>query len=445
MRRLALTIIILLLLPLAGQSQVSIRIFARTRPATIIFTAENGGYLLRNGAAAEEVRTPGSGEGNTAGEFRNAGAGAGAQSAADVRLNPGEVVIITRYDNRVIYRTLSGTQGAADSLIFSPLSGDALFRVRAPGNPEPEKVLNGKLTVKPFPGSLLVLNYTTVEDCLPGVVRAEAGKLGPSHYFRAQAVVARTYIYRNIDRHALDGYNLCDDIHCQVYPGVVTDTVIVNACRSTAGKVLTDRDSLLIEAAFHGNCGGETASSADVWLAGYPYLISVKDPWCSYSASSTWRKSISRTEWNSFLISRGITPGTEGSLYSGTPAERSPGLPAGQSPGQSAGASKNQSAGASASPPPAGGRTAYRRVQGKTISSEEIRLHFGLRSAYFTIASAADSIILNGRGYGHGVGLCQDGAKHMAEKKTSYESIIGFYYPGTVIREIKNARKPPRP
>ncbi|MCU0458028.1 MAG: SpoIID/LytB domain-containing protein [Bacteroidales bacterium] len=387
MRRLAITIIFLLLLPLAGRSQISIRIFARTRPATIIFTAGQGGFLLRDGAAA------------------------------DLRLIPGEVVIITRYDKRVIYRTLSGTFGAADSLTFSPASADALFRVRAPGNPEPEKLLNGMLRVKPFPGSLLVLNYTTVEECLPGVVRAEAGKFGPSHYFRAQAVVARTYIYRNMERHALDGYNLCDDIHCQVYPGVVTDTVIVNACRLTAGKVLTDRDSLLIEAAFHGNCGGETASSADVWLAGYPYLVSVKDPWCSYSASSTWRKSISRAEWNSFLVSKGITPGTEGSMYSG------------RSPGQ----------------PPEGGRIANRIVQGKTITSEEIRLRFDLRSSYIAMAPAADSIIISGRGYGHGVGLCQDGAKHMAEKKTSYDRIIGFYYPGTIITDIKNARRPPRP
>lgn len=419
MRRLALTIILLLLLPLAGRAQISIRIFARTRPASIIFTASQGGYMLRDGAAA------------------------------DVRLNQGEVVIISRHENRAIYRTLSGTYGAADSLTFSPVSAGALFRVRAPGNPEPEKTLNGMLRVKPFPGSLLVLNFATVEECLPGVVRAEAGKLGPSHYFRAQAVVARTYIYRNIDRHALDGYNLCDDIHCQVYPGVVTDTVIVNACRLTAGKVLADRDSILIEAAFHGNCGGETASSADVWLAGYPYLISVKDPWCSYSASSTWRKGIPRTEWNSFLLLKGITPGTEGSLYSARPA----GGPGGQSAGSPAAGSGNRptgslAAGPAGSPqgaPPGGGRIAYRTVQGKTISSEDIRLRFGLRSAWFTITAEADSIILNGRGYGHGVGLCQDGAKHMAEKKNTFETIIGFYYPGTIITNIKNARRPPRP
>ncbi|MRR23923.1 hypothetical protein EG830_13190, partial [bacterium] len=215
MNKRALAIIFFVLLPLAGFSQISIRIFARSKPASVIFTPESGVFLLRDGAAA------------------------------DVRLTGGDAVAVTSFEDRIIYRTLSGIFGAADSVAFTPASPGAVFRLRAPGNAEPEKLLNGKLTVRPFPGSLQMLNFTTVEESLPGVVRAEAGKLGPSDYFRAQAVVARTYFYRNMERHSLDGYNFCDDIHCQVYPGVVKDSVIVNACRSTAGKVLADRDSLL--------------------------------------------------------------------------------------------------------------------------------------------------------------------------------------------------------
>lgn len=383
MTKRTLAVILFILLPMVSFSQISIRIFARSKPSSLIFTSVSGTFSLYDGAAGE------------------------------VLLNRGETVAVSRYGEKVIYSTLSGIKGATDSLAFTPVSSGAYFTVRAPGNSEPEKTLSGKLTVTSFPGSLLVLNLTTPEDCLPGVVRAEAGKYGPPDYYMAQAVVARTYIFRNIYRHALDGYNLCDDIHCQVYPGVVTDSVIVNACRSTAGQVLTDRDSIMIEAAFHGNCGGETASSADVWLAGYPYLVSVKDPWCSYSASSTWKRSIARSEWNSYLKSKGVTPGREGTVFSAATPE--------------------------------GNRITSRTVQGKTLWSEEMRLRFGLRSAYFTIASANDSIVFTGRGYGHGVGLCQDGAKHMAEKKMSYRRIIGFYYPGTIITNVKNARMPVRP
>jgi stage II sporulation protein D len=383
MKRKTLLIIFLMLASLTGYPQISIRIFARTRPSSVFFTVNSGDYLVKDGAAGE------------------------------LRLKQGDIVALTMFNNRIVYRTLSGTMGAADSLSVTPVNAGCLFTLRAPGNDEPRKTLEGSLKIKPFPGSLQILNITTVENSLPGVVRAEAGKLGPSHYFRAQAVVARTYSYRNINRHELDGYNLCDDIHCQVYPGVVTDSVIVNACRSTAGRVLTDRDSILIEAAFHGNCGGETASSADVWLAGYPYLVSVKDPWCSYSASYTWKKNISRADWSSFLRSKGITPGQEGSLW---PAV-------------------SQSA----------GRVPSRTIQGRNVTAEEIRLRFALRSSWFTMTPAVDSITVSGRGYGHGVGLCQDGAKHMAEKKQTYDRITGFYYPGTLIMDIKNARMPVRP
>lgn len=387
MKRGALLIILCLFPALAGFSQISIRIFARTRPSAVFFTTDRGSHILSDGSAGE------------------------------LRLNPGDIVAVSMLGGKIIYRTLSGTRGAADSLKFIPSADGALFTLRAPGREEPQKILGGTLKIKHFPGSLQILNITTAENCLPGVVRAEAGKFGPTEYFKAQAVVARTYIYRNIDRHELDGYNMCDDIHCQVYPGVVTDSVIVNACRTTAGKVLTNRDSLLIEAAFHGNCGGETASSADVWLAGYPYLVSVKDPWCSYSASYAWEKSLPREEWNSFLRSKGITPGGEGALY------------VGQETGPDAGR----------------GRIIRRTAQGKTFTSEEMRIRFGLRSAYFTLKPAGDSIRISGKGYGHGVGLCQDGAKHMAEKKWTFERITAFYYPGTLVVDIKNAKKPVRP
>ncbi len=86
-----------------------------------------------------------------------------------------------------------------------------------------------------------------------------------------------------------------------------------------------------------------------------------------------------------------------------------------------------------------------RSVAGRHLTSEEIRLRFGLRSAFFTLTAATDSILVSGRGYGHGVGLCQDGARNMAEKKVTYDKIIGFYYPGTTITDIKNTRMPVRP
>ena len=379
----AIVTILVFLVTLAARGEVTIRIFARTRPVTIVFTPYRGEYRLEDGRSDEII------------------------------VGQGETVVVTRFDNRVIYRTLTGASGVTDTLYFRPVSGDGLFTMRAPGRDETVKILDGSLQVSSFPGSLMVLNITLLESYLPGVVRAEAGKYGPDEYFRAQAVVARTYAYRNIDRHELDGFNMCDDTHCQVYPGIISDSVIIEACRATAGKVIVDRDSMLIVSAFHGNCGGMTASSADVWVADYPYLTSISDPRCGYSASSTWRKSLPMSEWYNFLRSKGVMPGEETALYS------APGnLPV---------------------------RIGRITVAGRHITGEEMRQRLGLRSAYFSIKTDGDSLILNGRGYGHGVGMCQDGAKAMAAKKITYDKITGFYFPGTFITDIKNAHRPVRP
>ncbi len=379
----ALALIVLLLLPLTSVGQVSIRIFARTRPVTIVFTPLQGEFLLKDG------RTK------------------------DLKIKVNETVAVTRSDDKIIYRTLSGVSAVTNSVIIEPLSEGALFSLRASGGGEQLKTLDGSLKVKSYPGSLQVLNITSVENYLPGVVEAEAGKSGPEEYFRAQAVVARTYAYRNIDRHELDGYNLCDDTHCQVYPGVISDSLITGACRSTSGKVIIDRDSMLIVSAFHANCGGVTASSSEVWVAKYPYLTSIKDPWCGYSRSSTWKAAIPLGEWNDFLRLKNVEPGRETQMYS--------------PPG-------NQS-----------GRVNNNMVDGIHISKEDIRQRFSLRSSFFTLARTGDSILVAGRGYGHGVGLCQDGARAMAAGKNKYDQITGFYYPGTFITDIKNARRPERP
>ncbi len=378
-----LAFIILLLLPVTSAGQVSIRMFARTRPVTVVFTPVKGEFILNDG------------------------------KINDLKIPVNETVAITRHDDMIIYRTLSGISSVTDSLSIEPLTGDALFTLRAPGKSEELKTLDGSLRVKSYPGSLQVLNITSVENYLPGVVRAEAGKSGPAEYFRAQAVVARTYVYRNIDRHVLDGYNLCDDTHCQVYPGIITDSTIINACQTTADRVIIDRDSMLIVSAFHANCGGVTASSSDVWVAKYPYLISVKDPWCSYSRSSAWKASVPLSEWNAFLKTKKVEPGQETALFS----------PAGSQPTRAIG----------------------NNVAGIHISREDVRQRFNLRSSFYTLTLSGDSITVVGRGYGHGVGLCQDGARAMAAGKMKYDQITGFYYPGTAVTEIKNASRPQRP
>src|SRR5512133_235113 len=375
-----ITCILLLLLPCLAQGEISVRIFARSKPLTVVFTPAKGEYFLFS------------------------------SSGDSLRVAVNEPVIITRYDKRVIIKIKTGASLVADSVWVRPVGPAALYTLRAAGKSDAVKTLNGSLKVSSYPGSLLAVNIVNIEDYLPGVVKSEAGSRGPVEYFRAQAVVARTYAYRNTDRHLLDGFNLCDDTHCQVYPGVISETNLIDACRSTVGKGQADSDSLLIISAFHANCGGQTAASSDVWVSAHPYLIRVTDPYCSTSPSSRWVRILPATIWNDFLKLKGIAPGGPAPVIT--------------SPQQEA------------------KRTRYLIIADKTVSYDDIRIGFNLRASFFTVIRGADSVIIRGRGYGHGVGLCQDGARVMASQGKSYQEITGFYYPGTAVMDVKYAKKP---
>jgi stage II sporulation protein D len=74
-----------------------------------------------------------------------------------------------------------------------------------------------------------------------------------------------------------------------------------------------------------------------------------------------------------------------------------------------------------------------------SLPLKQIRSDMDLRSAFFSLAVKGDSVIIKGRGYGHGVGLCQEGAMTMAQKGFDYRQIINFYYTGVIITDINNA------
>jgi len=360
---------------------ISVRIFAKAHPSTIVFTPAAGSFTIISGHNRVTVGT-------------------------------GEPVIISRYNSQVLFKTKDGVSRLTDTLRIIPVKADNIFTVRQPGDKEKPKTLKGSLKVILFPGSLLILNITDIEAYLPGVVKAEAGSQGPSEYFKTQAVIARTFVYRHLGRHMLDGYDLCDDVHCQVYYGMIKEKVITDACNSTKGLVLVDSDSTLIISAFHANCGGQTSTSGDVWVSNEPYLISLHDSYCLEEKPLVWERKIPLAKWKSFLSSKGIP------YKADTLSIPSSGIPVRQS--------------------------AY-IINGVKVPATEIRNRFSLKSTYFSIQTSGETIIIKGRGYGHGVGLCQDGARVMATRGKTYSDITKYYYPGTFIVNVKNARKPVRP
>jgi stage II sporulation protein D len=372
--------ILFLLISIVGvtdiSAQVKIRLFSNQSPESAVFSVTEGSYELNlfNGTAIAVLKD--------------------------------EPVIITRYDGKLAVKKRNSQAFACDSLSLSGKTGSDCFSLRINGQYPVKQFYSGDLQCFPDMGKLILINNSDIEKYISGVVLAEGGNGKNLEYFKTQAIIARTYMYKYFDKHLPDRYNVCDNTHCQAFNGLSSDTLLNKAALETSGLVILDKDSVLISSAFHSNCGGETSSSDDVWLSDQTYLKSVKDPYCITSRNATWRKSLTLGEWESYIRKWGYndTPG-DPSVFNFLQESRV---------------------------------TDYRSGSFK-LPLTTIRSDLNLRSTFFSVYAAGDSIILKGRGYGHGVGLCQEGAMAMAAKGFDYRSIINFYYSGVTISDIKNA------
>jgi stage II sporulation protein D len=324
-------------------------------------------------------------------------------------LEPGETVLLTRFNERLAVKTRKESGFICDSVEFICTGATCSFSLRINPDASQKRIYNGGLICKSDLGSVLLINTPEIEDYVAGVVKSEGGSGGSLEYFKTQAIIARTYSYKYEKKHVKDSFNLCDGIHCQVYQGITTDTLITRAVKETKGKVIVDHDSTLIISAFHSNCGGETVASEDLWLTAQPYLKKVVDPYCLSSRNATWEKKISLPEWTSYLKKNGFTDSTvDPSVFNFSAKTRSN----------------------------------YYTSGTFKYPVSLLRNDFQLRSTFFSVISEGDSVLLKGRGYGHGVGLCQEGAMVMAKKGMSFEQIIKFYYTGVQIIDVADVKKP---
>jgi stage II sporulation protein D len=357
-------------------AQVKIRLFSNQFPESAVFSVTEGRYELNmfNG----EIFT----------------------------IWKGEPVIISKYNGKLAVKKRNTEGFVCDSIVISGKTGNDVFSLRINGNSPVRQYYSGDFQCFPDLGTLVLINISDVEKYVSGVVKAEGGSGKNLEYFKTQAIIARTYMYKYFDKHLTDRYNVCDNTHCQAFNGLSPDTLLNRAALETQGLVILDKDSTLIIAAFHSNCGGETSSSENVWLSGQPYLRTVIDPYCLTSRSSTWEKSFSMNEWISYLRKSGYIGNVNNpSLFNFLQKSR----------------------------------LADYKTGAFSIPLRSIRADLNLRSTFFSVFAEGDSVIFKGRGYGHGVGLCQEGAMEMAAKGFTYKQIIDFYYSGVFITDIKNA------
>ena len=376
---------LILLLIFSGtisSAQVKIRLFADQTPGSALFSVSQGRYEM-----------------NT-------------YDGRPLTLETGALLIISKFDGRVSVKTKGQESILCDSVFLSGMTGDDSFSLRSNSKYPLRQYYSGNLQCHPDLETLMFINICDIEPYIAGVVKSEGGSGRSEEYFKTQAVIARTYMYKYFDKHSNDRYNLCDNTHCQAFNGITTDTLIILAVQKTDKLVILGPDSALIISAFHSNCGGETSPSEDVWLAKQPYLKKVVDPYCLSSRNATWKKTIPLIDWKGYLKKMG---------YSDSQADN---------------VLLNFSQLS---------RAAVYRAGTFTLPLRQIRTDLNLRSSFFSLKVEGDSVILKGRGYGHGVGLCQEGAMVMASKGFDYKQIIDFYYTGVTIADIKNAVDPPSP
>ncbi|MGQ9475740.1 MAG: DUF5719 family protein [Actinomycetota bacterium] len=219
-----------------------------------------------------------------------------------------------------------------------------------------------ELNVYGSPYTLRAVLISWFETYLKGV--AEVPGSWPQEAVRAQAVAARSYAVRFMNKHASSNFNLCDEVHCQYYQGYdkEKDTGWVQAVDATRGKVLTYQGQVA-QCFYSSSCGGHTDNNEDVWGGSpVPYLRGVPDPYCMDSVNpyAHWTVTMSRQEIESRLNASSSTK--VGTLYSVDLSSRTPS-------GRVRWAVFNGSAG---------------KV---TVSGEQLRSLLGLRSAMVHLRS----------------------------------------------------------
>lgn len=368
----------LLILRMVGEmhGQVRIRIFADQDPSSAVFTALKGKYEI---------------------DFYD---------GKSIPVPDNEPVILALFERKLAVKMKGSNGYICDSLIIKGISGNDRFSFRINGGQQGKSTYAGDLQCLADLNTMVFINVSDVEQYIGGVVRAEGGPGKEPEYLKSQAVLARTFLYRHFERHILDRYNLCDNTHCQAFKGLSDDTLINRAVAETQDQVVLADDSTLIISAFHSNCGGETIAAEDVWLTGYPYLKKVSDPYCLNSRNSVWSTSIPFSEWRKYLELNGLKDSGSNISFNFSQIKRLPDY----------------------------------RIATFSLPFKKIREDLNLRSSFFSVFREGDSIIFKGRGYGHGVGLCQEGAIVMASRGFKYTDIIRFYYTGVIITDIKNAK-----
>lgn len=313
------------------------------------------------------------------------------------RLGEGDIIYLTLEDGKVKVLDAEQDFGYASHVELRALSVESVFRIRSVSPELESRIYDDHLMAIPADRYLTLVNRVDMDKYLAGVVEAESGSSAEKEFYKAQSILCRTYALKQMDRHASEGFSLCDGPHCQAYKGKSqSNPEILEAIIETSGLILADYNFRLITAAYHSNSGGQTQRASDVWLSDVDYLQSVVDPYSLHQSHAKWQDTISFEEWKSYLLKNGMKAVTK-------------------IPDEIIYIEQMR-------------RKKYFILDKDSIRMTKIREDWGFKSAFFDMFPDGDNVLVWGKGFGHGIGMSQEGAMKMARDGFSYQDILRFYF-----------------
>jgi stage II sporulation protein D len=315
--------------------------------------------------------------------------------------------------------TLINPQGRS----IGNLSGKVVLRAGPNGGKVPlvfahKAWYRGNLELVPGAGgTVTAVNVLPLEEYLFGVVPGEMPAGWEKEALKAQAIAARTYALHNLGKESKKGYDLCGTTHCQMYEGAAVETAATNdAVARTAGEYLSYQGKP-IQAYFHANSGGYTDNSGDLWSENLPYIRAVAD-FDQAAPRHVWYLTYSESQLGAALDKIGVSVGRVTDL---APADKTP-----------------------------IGRVKTMRVKGTggsaTFEASKLRFAIGLHSTFFNVGKVTGAQLgmpgngtyfqFAGRGWGHGLGMSQWGARGMADRGFNYRQILNHFYPGSQLQPV---------
>jgi stage II sporulation protein D len=397
------------------------------------------------------------------GFYINKTAADAAITSIKTKLGESTYTVISQVDTRIYGVNSLGEVKFMFASAINLLRGKSL----SADNPNPIKIGTGKLNsfrgevefLRKTESDMTIINVLPLEEYLYGVVPNEIPASSGTEALKAQALAARTYTYKSLNKHASNGFNLCSTTDCQAYNGYASENTATNKAVDDTKDMVVTYNGSLAETLYFSSSGGMTEAAVNVWGTDFPYLQSVSDEYETGKYSNyNWNITLTKDQISQKLNSYGLGTVTGIQITKYSAAGRAVEIIV-------KGTSK---------------------PEGVTFTKDKCRTFLSLYSQWYTIKTNADVSIyvdnqvvttplsqvkvitaagettftntdqqvtilgangesttvsavptqysFTGKGWGHAVGMSQDGAIGYAKAGYTYQQIIEHYYPGTTIK-----------